>query len=64
MIAPPKGALERFLRLFTDVREGKGPQLLLAFNTFVILTSYCPMKPVREALTLDRPPGAELKSYA
>jgi ATP:ADP antiporter, AAA family len=40
-IAPPTRPLERFLRLFTDVRDGEGPQLLLlAFNTFLILTAY------------------------
>ena len=57
--------LELFLRLFTDIRDGEGPQLLLlAFNTFLILTSYYLMKPVREVLILDQPHGAELKSYA
>ena len=63
--APPSRPLERFLRLFTDVRDGEGPQLLLlAFNIFLILTSYYLMKPVREVLILDQPDGAELKSYA
>jgi AAA family ATP:ADP antiporter len=62
---PPRGPLERFLRLFTDVREGEGPQLLLlTLNVFLILTAYYVMKPVREALILDQPGGAELKSYA
>jgi len=62
---PPRRPLERFLRLFTDVRDGEGVQLLLlAFNTFLILTSYYLMKPVREVLILDQPHGAELKSYA
>jgi len=62
---PPTRPLERFLRLFTDVRDGEGLQLLmLAFNTFLILTSYYLMKPVREVLILDQPHGAELKSYA
>lgn len=64
-ITPPTRPLERFLRLFTDVRDGEGPQLLmLAFNTFLILTAYYLMKPVREVLILDQPHGAELKSYA
>ena len=63
--APPTRPLERFLRLFTDVRDGEGLQLLmLAFNTFLILTSYYLMKLVREVLILDQPGGAELKSYA
>ena len=63
--APPRRPLERFLRLFTDVRDGEGPQLLLlACNTFLILCAYYLMKPVREVLILDQPHGAELKSYA
>src|SRR5262245_40111653 len=62
---PPRGPLERFLRLFTDVRDGEGPQLLLlTLNVFLILTAYYVMKPVREVLILDQPGGAELKSYA
>jgi AAA family ATP:ADP antiporter len=63
--ALPRQPLERFLRLFTDVRDGEGPQLLLlALNTFLILCAYYLMKPVREVLILDQPHGAELKSYA
>ncbi len=62
---PPRRPLERFLRLFTEVRDGEGPQLLLlACNTFLILCAYYLMKPVREVLILDQPHGAELKSYA
>ena len=62
---PPRGPLERFLRVFTDVRQGEGVQLLLlTLNVFLILTAYYVMKPVREALILDQPGGAELKSYA
>src|SRR5262245_7303220 len=61
----PTRPLERFLRLFTDVRDGEGPQVvLLAFNVFLILTAYYVMKPVREALILTLPNGAEVKSYA
>jgi AAA family ATP:ADP antiporter len=61
----PRRPLERFLSLFTDVRQGEGVQLLLmAFNSFLILTAYYLMKPVREVLILDQPGGAELKSYA
>lgn len=63
--APPRWPLERFLRLFTDVRDGEGLQLLmLAFNTLLIHTSYYLMKSVREVLVLDQPHGAELKSCA
>jgi AAA family ATP:ADP antiporter len=60
--APP---VERFLRLFTDVRAGEGRQLLLlTLNVFLILAAYYVMKPVREALILAQPGGAEIKSYA
>lgn len=62
---PPRGPLDRFLRLFAEVHEGEGGQvLLLAFNVFLILTAYYVMKPVREALILAQPGGAEIKSYS
>jgi AAA family ATP:ADP antiporter len=62
---PPRRALDRFLHLFADVRDGEGAQvLLLALNVFLILTAHYVMKPVREALILVQPGGAELKSYA
>jgi AAA family ATP:ADP antiporter len=72
VVAPPASAapaprrpLERFLCLFADVRDGEGMQLLLlALNVFLILTAYYVMKPVREALILAQPGGAEIKSYA
>ena len=61
----PRRPLERFLCLFADVRDGEGLQLvLLAFNVFLILTAYYVLKPVREALILAQPGGAEIKSYA
>ena len=61
----PRGTLDRFLRIFTDVHDGEGGQvLLLAFNVFLILTAYYVMKPVREALILAQPGGAEIKSYS
>jgi len=61
----PRRPLDRFLRSFADVRAGEGGQvLLLALNVFLILTAYYVMKPVREALILVEPGGAELKSYA
>lgn len=61
----PQRPLERFLRLFSDVRQGEGPLLLLlALNVFLILVAYYVMKPVREVLILNQPGGAELKSYA
>jgi len=58
-----KSALERFLNLFTDVRAGEGPlTLLMAFNIFLLLTSYYLIKPVRDALILAGG-GAEARSY-
>jgi AAA family ATP:ADP antiporter len=63
--ALPKSPLDRFLSLFADVRHGEsGRLLLLAFNVFLILTAYYVMKPVREALILAQPGGAEIKSYS
>ena len=56
--------LDRFLRLFTEVRRGEGPTaLLLALNVFLLLTAYYFIKPIREALILGER-GAEVKSYA
>ena len=53
------------MRLFTDVRPGEGQRLLLmTLNVFLILAAYYVMKPVREALILAQPGGAEIKSYA
>lgn len=47
----PPSALDRFLRLFTDVHAGEaGTALLLSLNVFLILTAYYVLKPVREAL--------------
>ncbi len=57
--------LETVLSLFTPVRAGEaGTVLLMALNVFLILLSYYIIKPVREALILSTPRGAELKSYA
>lgn len=58
-------ALDRFLRLFTDVRPGEAyTALVLTANIFLILTAYYVLKPVREALILAGDGGAEIKSYA
>jgi AAA family ATP:ADP antiporter len=66
--APPdarRSPLERALSVFTEVREGEGATALaLALNIFLILTAYYLIKPVREALILSIPGGAEIKSYA
>ncbi len=57
--------LDRLLSLFTEVKAGEGATaLLLALNIFLIFTAYYIIKPVREALILAVPAGAELKSYA
>jgi AAA family ATP:ADP antiporter len=56
--------LDRFLRLFADVREGEGVSaLLLMVNIFLILTAYLMLKVVREPLILAGG-GAEIKSYS
>jgi len=55
--------MERFLRLFTDIRTGEAPTaLLLTLNVFLIFTAYYIIKPVREALILAGG-GAVVKSY-
>jgi ATP:ADP antiporter, AAA family len=59
----PKSALDRFLRMFSDVRSGEGViALLLALNVFLILMAYYILKPAREALILGEG-SPELKSY-
>ena len=58
-------SLDRFLRLFTDVRPGEAnTALLLALNVFILLTAYSALKVLREPLILDVPGGAALKSYS
>lgn len=59
-----EGPLDRFLRLFSDVRAGEGvTALLLTLNILLIFTAYYIIRPVREGLILAVPGGAELKSY-
>ena len=61
----PKGPLDRFLSIFTEVRGGEGfTSLLLTLNVFLLLTTYYIIKPVREALILSVEGGAEIKAYA
>jgi AAA family ATP:ADP antiporter len=58
------GHLDRVLRLFADVRAAEGSTaLLLAANVFLLLAAYYCIRPLREALILSIPGGAELKSY-
>lgn len=56
-IAPADRALcpvERFLRLFTDIRSGEGATvLLLTLNIFLIFVAYSIMKVLREVLVLS-----------
>ena len=55
--------IDRFLRLFTDVKAGESKTvLLLALNVFMLLMAYYFIKPVREALILEGG-GAEWKAY-
>lgn len=57
-------ALDRALRLFTDVRAGEGATaLLLALNVFLLLTSYSIIKVLREPL-IAAGGGAEVRSYS
>jgi len=49
MSSPSLSRVERFLRLFTDVRPGEGATALLMFaNVFLILCAYYFIKPLRE----------------
>ena len=60
--APP-GALDRQLRLFTDVEAGEsGTALLMFVNLFLLLFGYYVLRTVREPLILAS--GAEVKSYS
>jgi AAA family ATP:ADP antiporter len=62
--AARKTWLDRLLGLAADVRAGEAATaLLLAANVFVLLTAYYIIRPVREALILAAPGGAEIKSY-
>ena len=57
------GLVTRFLRLFTDIRQGEAPKaLLLALNVFLILLAYYILKAIREALILTGK-DARTKSY-
>ena len=55
----------RVLGLVADIRVGEvTTTLLMALNGFVLLMSYSCIKPVREALILAHPGGAEYRAYA
>jgi ATP:ADP antiporter, AAA family len=60
-----KGALDRFLTIFADVRAGESvTALLLMLNIFLLLAAYYLLKTIREPLILTIPGGAEVKSYS
>lgn len=57
-------ALDRALSVVADVRPGEGLTALgLATALFLLLLAYYIIKPVREALILQHPAGAEYKSW-
>lgn len=59
-----RSLLERMLSVVTFVRSGEGvTALLMALNGFILLMAYSCIKPVREALILAHPGGAEYKVY-
>jgi ATP:ADP antiporter, AAA family len=56
--------LDRALGIVTEVRAGEGlTAVLLATALFLLLMAYYIIKPVREALILQHPAGAEYKSW-
>ena len=66
MVAEPESrtALQRVLGLVTEIRRNEiVTALLMALNGFLLLMAYSCIKPVREALILSHPGGAEYKVY-
>ena len=62
--AEPLSLLDRALGVVADVRAGEGLTALgLAAALFLLLLAYYIIKPVREALILQHPAGAEYKSW-
>jgi ATP:ADP antiporter, AAA family len=62
--ASDKGAIERLLSPFADVRRGEAASaLLLTALMFLLLTSYYMLKTAREVFILSEG-GAEVKSYS
>ena len=60
---PAPAPLDRFLRLFTDVRPGESATaLLLSVNIFVIFVAYYVLKTLRKALILTEK-GPEFEAY-
>ena len=55
---------ERMLGVVTVVRPSEAPTaLLMTLNAFLLMMAYSLIKPVREALILAHPGGAEYKVY-
>ena len=66
---PQASALDRALRLFTDVRPGEGVTALVLFaNVFLILCAYYFVKPLRDgwiaASAIEGLSSVEVKAYA
>jgi len=63
-LPPARSALVRMLGAISEVRASEvGTALLLTLDAALLLTSYSCIKPVREALILGLPSGAEYKIY-
>jgi ATP:ADP antiporter, AAA family len=64
--ARPRGLLDRFLNIFTEVHAAEGLTALLLFaDVFLLLMSYYLLKTIREPLVLAaQGGGAEVKSYS
>lgn len=59
-----RSLLERLLGVVTEVHAGEGvTAVLLTLALFLLLMAYYIIKPVREALILQHPAGAEYKSW-
>src|SRR6187431_2963677 len=62
--AARRSPLDRVLGIVTEVHAGEGvTAVLLGLALFLLLMAYYIIKPVREALILLHPAGAEYKSW-
>jgi AAA family ATP:ADP antiporter len=60
----PRSIVARMLGIVTEVQPSEvATALLLALDSFLLLSAYSCIKPVREALILALPSGAEYKIY-
>ena len=61
---PPTSPVVRLLAFVTEVRPAETTTaLLMTLNGFLLLMAYSCIKPLREALILEHPGGAEYKVY-